>query len=101
MAGGAPAGINILPGDAGCLTKSTSIRMTTMQGKSTTTPKGTEMLELPLNLRGLRKKARREAKRLLGRIVDDVDVDVVVVDDDENGDDLSLSSTIGSGEPAE
>ena len=101
MAGGAPAGINILPGDAGCLTKSTSIRMTTMPGKSTTTPKGTEMLELPLNLRGLRKKARREAKRLLGRIVDDVDVDVVVVDDDENGDDLSLSSTIGSGEPAE
>ena len=104
MAGGAPAGINILPGDAGCLTKSTSIRMTTMQGKSTTTPKGTEMLELPLNLRGLRKKARREAKRLLGRIVDDVDVDVVdvvVVDVDENGDDLSLSSTIGSGEPAE
>ena len=60
MAGGAPAGINILPGDEGCLTKSTSIRMMTMQGKRMTTPSGTEMLEFPLSLNGLRKNARRE-----------------------------------------
>ena len=59
-----------------------------MQGKSTTTPRGTDMLEFPLNLRGLRKKARREPKRLVGRIVED-------------GDDLSFSSAIGSGEAAE
>lgn len=62
IAGGAPAGINILPGEEGCLTKSTSMRMMTMQGKRMTTPSGTEMLELPLNLKGLRKNASREAK---------------------------------------
>lgn len=62
IAGGAPAGINILPGEEGCLTKSTSIRMMTMHGKRMTTPSGTEMLEFPLNLNGLRKKASREAK---------------------------------------
>jgi hypothetical protein len=61
MAGGAPAGINILPGEEGCLTKSTSMRMMTMQGKRMTTPSGTEMLEFPLNLNGLRKNASREA----------------------------------------
>jgi hypothetical protein len=61
MAGGAPAGINILPGELGCLTNRTSMRITTMQGKRTTTPRGTDMLELPFNLRGLRKKARRDA----------------------------------------
>ena len=64
MAGGAPAGINILPGEEGCRTKRTRIRTTTMHGKMMTTPKGTEMLELPFNLRGLRKKASREANRL-------------------------------------
>lgn len=88
IAGGAPAGINILPGDAGCLTKSTSMRITTIQGKSTTTPNGTDMLEFPLSLRGLRKKARREANRFVGRIVDDDGF-------------LSFSSEIGSGEAAE
>lgn len=53
IAGGAPAGISILPGDAGCLTNMTRIRMTTMHGKRTTTPSGTEMVELPFNLMGL------------------------------------------------
>lgn len=62
MAGGAPAGISILPGELGCLTNSTRIRMRTMQGKRTTTPKGTDMLELPFNLKGLLKKASREAR---------------------------------------
>lgn len=58
--GGAPAGINILPGEAGCLTNSTRMRMTTMHGKMMTTPRGTETLEFPLNLKGRRKRARRE-----------------------------------------
>lgn len=61
MAGGVPAGINILPGEEGCLINSTRIRIMTMQGKRMTTPSGTDMLEFPLNLSGLRKKARRDA----------------------------------------
>lgn len=60
IAGGAPAGISILPGELGCLTNRTSMRITTMHGNRTTTPRGTDILELPFNLRGLRKKARRE-----------------------------------------
>jgi hypothetical protein len=52
MAGGAPAGINILPGFDGCLTNNTRMRITTMSGKRITTPSGTEMLEFPLNLNG-------------------------------------------------
>jgi len=32
-----------------------------MQGKRMTTPRGTDMLEFPLNLSGLLKNARREA----------------------------------------
>jgi hypothetical protein len=67
MAGGAPAGIKILPGEAGCRTKSTRMRIRTTQGKSTTTPSGTDMLELPRSLRGLRKKARRD-RIGLGRV---------------------------------
>lgn len=61
MAGGAPAGINILPGFDGCLTNNTRIRMTTMSGKRITTPSGTEMLEFPLNLNGRLKYAKRDA----------------------------------------
>lgn len=57
MAGGAPAGINILPGDAGCLTNRTSMKMTTMHGNISTTPSGMEMLELPFNRKGRRKNA--------------------------------------------
>lgn len=53
MAGGAPGGSSILAGELGCLTNSARIRMTTMQGKTTTTPSGTEMVELPRSLNGL------------------------------------------------
>lgn len=60
MAGGAPAGINILPGELGCLTNKTKMRMTTMQGNSMTTPRGMEMVEFPLRRSGRRKKARRD-----------------------------------------
>lgn len=68
IAGGAPAGISILPGEEGCLTNNTRMRTTTMHGKRITTPSGTEMLEFPLNLNGLRKNARREVI-MLGRIL--------------------------------
>jgi hypothetical protein len=43
------------------------MRMTTMQGNKMTTPSGTEMLELPFNLSGRRKKARRDANVRDGR----------------------------------
>src|SRR3954469_8030586 len=37
MLGGEPAGINILPGEEGCLTNSTKMRIITMHGKRMTT----------------------------------------------------------------
>lgn len=57
MAGGAPAGIKIPTPDLGCRTNSTKINTTTIQGNSRTTPRGIEMLELPFNRSGRRKKA--------------------------------------------
>jgi len=57
IAGGAPAGINILPGEAGCLTNRTSMKTTTMHGKTSTTPSGMDMLELPFNRKGRLKNA--------------------------------------------
>lgn len=63
MAGGAPAGMSILPGEFGCLTKSMRMRTTTMRGNSMTTPSGMEMVEFPLRRNGLRKKARRDHRR--------------------------------------
>jgi hypothetical protein len=47
----------MLTPDLGCRTNSTKIRTTTIQGNSKTTPSGIEILELPLNRKGLRKKA--------------------------------------------
>lgn len=63
IAGGAPAGMSMRPGEFGCLTKRTRIRMTTINGNSITTPTGMEMVEFPLKRNGLRKKARRDHKR--------------------------------------
>ena len=57
--GGAPAGINITPGDWGCRTKRISINIMTIQGKSRTRPRGIEMEELPFRRMRRRKKANR------------------------------------------
>lgn len=65
MAGGAPAGINILPGELGCLTNKVRMRTTTKTGKMMTTPAGTETVEFPRNRKGLRKKASRDDRPLL------------------------------------
>lgn len=46
--------------DLGCRTNSTNINTTTMQGNRSTTPSGMEMLELPFNRNGRRKKASLE-----------------------------------------
>ena len=59
MAGGAPAGIKMVPGELGWRTNSTRMSTSTMQGKSTTTPSGTDIRELPRRRSGLLKKARR------------------------------------------
>ena len=56
MAGGAPAGIIRLPGDELCCTTSTIIRIITMRGNSRTTPRGTDILELPFSRIRLLKK---------------------------------------------
>jgi hypothetical protein len=64
MAGGAPAGISILPGELGCRTKRMRIMMTTMQGNRITTPSGTDTLEFPFNRIGRLKKASRDASLL-------------------------------------
>ena len=47
IAGGAPAGMNICPGDDGCRTTIISINITTISGNSSTSPRGTETFELP------------------------------------------------------
>ncbi len=60
IAGGAPAGMRILAGELGWRTKRTSMRATTIRGKRTTTPRGTDMLEFPFNRSGLLKMANRD-----------------------------------------
>lgn len=63
IAGGAPAGMSIRPGEFGCLTKRMRMRMTTISGNNITTPTGIDMVEFPLRRNGLRKKARRDHRR--------------------------------------
>lgn len=60
MAGGAPYGIKIPDPDFGCRTNSTKINTTTMQGNKSTTPKGIDTLEFPLNRSGRLKNAHFE-----------------------------------------
>lgn len=55
IAGGAPAGTNILAGELGCLTNRTRTSTRTMTGNMMTTPRGTEMAELPRNRSGFLK----------------------------------------------
>lgn len=50
MAGGAPAGIRILPGEEGCRRTSRRMRTMTRHGNSNTKPKGIEIDEFPLSL---------------------------------------------------
>lgn len=59
MAGAVPAGSLPPTGDEGCRIKSTRMIMTTIHGNSSTTPRGTEILEFPLNRNGRRKIANR------------------------------------------
>ncbi len=45
--GGAPAGISIFPGEAGCRTMRTSIEIITRRGNKSTAPNGIDIDELP------------------------------------------------------
>ena len=49
--------MNTPPPDLWCRTNSSKINSTTMQGNNSTTPSGIDMLELPFNRSGRRKKA--------------------------------------------
>ena len=60
MAGGAPAGIIKLPGEEGCLTINTIMRIMTRHGNKSTAPSGTEIFEFPL------RRIRRLKKDSLG-----------------------------------
>lgn len=63
IAGGAPAGIIRPPGEEGCRTTRTSIRIMTIQGNSNTAPRGTEIFELPFSRMRLLKKDNLGANR--------------------------------------
>ncbi len=63
IAGGAPAGIKMPPGVAGCRTMRTKMSTMTMHGKRRTAPRGTEMEELPFKRTRRRKKANRGEMR--------------------------------------
>lgn len=59
MAGGAPAGIMRLPGEALCFATSAMINTITIKGNSRTIPRGTEILEFPCSrIRRLKKDSR-------------------------------------------
>jgi hypothetical protein len=50
IVGGAPAGMNMRPGDEGCCRNRTHIMIMTRHGNSSTRPSGTEMVESFFNL---------------------------------------------------
>ena len=60
MAGGAPAGINIVPGDEGCTMMSIKINMITIHGNRSTKPIGMDIFELPFSRIRLLKNADLE-----------------------------------------
>jgi hypothetical protein len=63
--GGDPDGIMSLPGPEGCRIRSIKTRINIMQGKSRTTPRGTEIGELRMMRIGRRKNAIFNGKRRL------------------------------------
>ena len=63
MAGGAPAGIIKPPGEDGCRTMSTIIKIMTTHGNNSTAPSGTEIFELPFSRIRLLKKDNLGANR--------------------------------------
>ena len=62
MAGGAPAGIKIVPGEEGCITTSIRIKTMTIQGNKSTKPIGMDILEFPFSRILLLRNADREER---------------------------------------
>lgn len=62
-----PAGINIRPGEEGCLTKRSRIRTITRHGNSKTKPSGIEMEEFPFSRIRRRKNANLGTARPFSR----------------------------------
>ena len=62
MAGGAPAGMKIVPGEEGCTTMSINIRIITIHGNRSTKPKGIDIFELPFSRIRRLKKADLEGR---------------------------------------
>jgi hypothetical protein len=65
--GGAPAGINILPGDEGCRTTRIRIRITTRHGKRRTNPSGIDIEEFRFSRILLRKNDNLGTNRPFSR----------------------------------
>jgi len=62
MAGGAPAGMKIVPGEEGCTTMSINISIITIHGNRSTKPKGIDIFELPFSRIRRLKNADREGR---------------------------------------
>lgn len=63
IAGGVPAGIKCLPGDAGWRTKRINIKTMTIHGNKRTSAKGIDMEELPFSRIRRRRKPKRDDDR--------------------------------------
>lgn len=59
MEGGAPAGIRTRPGEVGCRTMRTNMRIITRTGNNNNTANGTDTFEFPFNRIRLLKKSSR------------------------------------------
>lgn len=67
IAGGAPAGIKTRPGEEGCRTTITSIRIITISGNNKTNPNGIETFEFPFSrMRLLKKPSWGKPRSFLG-----------------------------------
>lgn len=73
ISGGAPAGINILPGEDGCRTMRTSINIITRRGNKSTAPSGIDIFELPFKRIRLLKKANLGKIRSFRRLISSKD----------------------------
>ena len=63
MAGGEPDGMSLRPGESGCRRRINMTNMSRVRGKSSRTPSGMVMVELPFKRMRRRRKANRTGNR--------------------------------------